>query len=165
MTVTKYYWFSINGIYIYTKWQLYDHWHPISKTIKVRQTKHAGHCWRSKYKLISVFSYGPLHMNMLVLANQQELTYNSSAQTQDVVWKTCPEQWMVGMDRERERVWEICACSVTWWWWSWWYIYIYIYIYIYMCVCVCVCLFVLVCIYITPSLQAQCNTRLIFTWF
>ena len=29
------------------------------------------------------FSYGPLHMDVPVLADRQELTYNSSALTQD----------------------------------------------------------------------------------
>ena len=28
--------------------QLYGHWPPITKTIQVRWTRHAGHCWRSK---------------------------------------------------------------------------------------------------------------------
>ena len=31
----------------------YGHLPPISKTIKVRRTRHAGHCWRSKDELIS----------------------------------------------------------------------------------------------------------------
>ena len=30
-----------------TKQQLYGHLTPITKTIKVRRTRHAGHCWRS----------------------------------------------------------------------------------------------------------------------
>ena len=33
--------------------QLYGHLPPITKTIKVRRTRHAGHCWRSKDELIS----------------------------------------------------------------------------------------------------------------
>ena len=36
-----------------TKHQLYGHLPPITKTIKVRQTSHAGHCWRSRDELIS----------------------------------------------------------------------------------------------------------------
>ena len=36
-----------------TRHQLYGHLPPIMKTIQVRQTRHAGHCWRSKDKLIS----------------------------------------------------------------------------------------------------------------
>ena len=35
------------------KQQLYDHQPPITKTIQVRRTRHAGHCWRSKDELIS----------------------------------------------------------------------------------------------------------------
>ena len=36
-----------------TRHQLYGHLPPITKTIQVRRTRHAGHCWRSKDELIS----------------------------------------------------------------------------------------------------------------
>ena len=36
-----------------TRHQLYGHLPPITKTIQVRQTRHAGHCWRSRNELIS----------------------------------------------------------------------------------------------------------------
>ena len=36
-----------------TNQQLYSHLPPITKTIQVRRTKHAGHCWRSRDELIS----------------------------------------------------------------------------------------------------------------
>ena len=36
-----------------TKQQLYGHLPPITKTIKVRRIRHAGHCWRSIDELIS----------------------------------------------------------------------------------------------------------------
>ena len=36
-----------------TRHQLYGHLPPITKTIQVRLTRHAGHCWRSKDELIS----------------------------------------------------------------------------------------------------------------
>ena len=36
-----------------TRHQLYGHRPPIMKTIQVRRTRHAGHCWRSKDELIS----------------------------------------------------------------------------------------------------------------
>ena len=36
-----------------TRHQLYGHLPPIRKTIKVRQSRHAGHCWRSRDELIS----------------------------------------------------------------------------------------------------------------
>ena len=35
-----------------TRHQLYGHLPPITKTIQVRQTRHAGHCWRSRDELI-----------------------------------------------------------------------------------------------------------------
>ena len=36
-----------------TRHQLYGHLPPITKTIQVRRTRHAGHCWRSRDELIS----------------------------------------------------------------------------------------------------------------
>ena len=36
-----------------TKHQLYSHLPPIKKTIQVRRTTHAGHCWRCRDKLIN----------------------------------------------------------------------------------------------------------------
>ena len=36
-----------------TRHQLYSHVPPITKTIQVRRTRHAGHCWRSRDELIS----------------------------------------------------------------------------------------------------------------
>ena len=36
-----------------TKYQLYGHLPPITKTIQVRRISHAGHCWRSRDELIS----------------------------------------------------------------------------------------------------------------
>ena len=36
-----------------TRHQLYGHLPPITKTMQVRRTRHAGHCWRSKDELIS----------------------------------------------------------------------------------------------------------------
>ena len=32
---------------------LYGHLPPITKTIQIRRTRHAGHCWRSRYELIN----------------------------------------------------------------------------------------------------------------
>ena len=45
-----------------TKQQVYGPLPPITKTIQVRQTRHAGHCWRSKDELISdVLLWTPSH--------------------------------------------------------------------------------------------------------
>ena len=35
-----------------TRHQLYGHLPPITKTIQVRRSRHAGHCWRSRDELI-----------------------------------------------------------------------------------------------------------------
>ena len=83
-----------------TNQKLYSHLPPISKTIEIKRTRYVGHCWRSKTEV--TISDGPFHMNVPVLANQQELTYNSSAQTQDTVWKTRRKLWMIGTNGERE---------------------------------------------------------------
>ena len=45
-----------------TKQQLYGHLSLISKTIQVRLTRHAGHCWRSRDELISdILLWTPSH--------------------------------------------------------------------------------------------------------
>ena len=45
-----------------TKQQLYGHSPLTSKTIQLRPTRHTGHCWRSKDKLISdIFLWTPSH--------------------------------------------------------------------------------------------------------
>ena len=99
------------------------------------------------------FFFGPLHMDVPVLADQQESIYISFVQTQGVVWRTCRERWTIGMDGEKElgkpvqSVWlyndiyiyiRTLGCIL----YSLIYIYIYIYIYIplwvYVCVCVCI---------------------------
>ena len=77
---------------------LYGHLPPVSKTIQIRRTRSVEHCW----KIHVTFSYGPLHMDVPVLADQQEPTYNSSVRTQDVVWITCRERWMIGTNGARE---------------------------------------------------------------
>ena len=45
-----------------TRHQLYGHLSPITKTIQVRQARHAGHCWRSRDDLISdVILWTPIY--------------------------------------------------------------------------------------------------------
>ena len=45
-----------------TRHQLYSHLPPIMKTIQVRRTRHAGHCWRSRDELIrDVLLWIPTH--------------------------------------------------------------------------------------------------------
>ena len=105
-----------------TRHQLYGHLPPIKKTIQVRRSRHAGHCWRSRDELISdVLLWTPTHG--CAKAGRPAWTY-----IQQLCEDTgcCPEDLPEAMnDREkwRERVRDIRATSTTWWWW---YIHIYI---------------------------------------
>ena len=84
-----------------TRHQLYRHLPPITKTIQVRGTRHAGHCWRSKDELISdVLQWTP-HMDVQKQDDQHELTYSNYVRTQDVTLKTCRRRWMIGRSGER----------------------------------------------------------------
>ena len=99
-----------------TRHQLYDHLPPIKKTIQVRRTRHAGHCWRSRDKLIrDVLLWTPTHGH--ARAGRPARTY-----IQQLCEDTgcCPEDLPRAMnDREewRERVRDIRATSAIWWWW------------------------------------------------
>ena len=84
-----------------TRLQLYGHLPPITKTIQVRRTRHAGHCWRSKDELISdVLLWTPL-MDVQVWDDQHELTYSSYVRTRVVILKTCRRRWVIGRNGER----------------------------------------------------------------
>ena len=96
--------------------QLYGHLPPITKTIQVRRTRHAGHCWRSRDELIrDVLLWIPTHGR--AKAGRPARTY-----IQQLCEDTgcCPEDLpRVMNDREewRERVRDIRAASTIWWWW------------------------------------------------
>ena len=50
-----------------TKQQLHGYLSPITKTIQIRRTRHAGHCWRSRDKLISdLLLWTPSHGRAIV---------------------------------------------------------------------------------------------------
>ena len=66
---------------------------------------------RMKWVQVRLF-YGPLHMDTSVSADQQEITYNSSVRTQDVIWKTCQERWFIGTDEEKELVKSMVAAQL-----------------------------------------------------
>ena len=99
-----------------TRHQLYGHLPPITKTIQVRQTRHAGHCWKSRDELIiDVLLWTPTHGR--AKAGRPARTY-----IQQLCEDTgcCPEDLPEAMnDREkwRERVRDIHATSTIWWWW------------------------------------------------
>ena len=101
-----------------TKQQLYGHLTPITKTIKIRQIRHAGHCWRSKDKLISDVllrtpSYGQAKAGRPARTYIQQLCVNMGSSPEDL-----PEA-MDNRERWQERVRDICADGATWWWWWW----------------------------------------------
>ena len=99
-----------------TRHQLYGHLPPITKTIQVRRTRHAGHCWRSRDELIrDVLLWIPTHGR--AKAGRPARTY-----IQQLCEDTgcCPEDLPRAMnDREewRERVRDIRAAGTIWWWW------------------------------------------------
>ena len=99
-----------------TRHQLYGHLPPITKTIQIRRTRHAGHCWRSRVELIrDVLLWIPTHGR--AKAGRPARTY-----IQQLCEDTgcCPEDLPRAMnDREewRERVRDIRAASTIWWWW------------------------------------------------
>ena len=88
--------------------QLYDHLPPITKTIQVRRTRHAGHCWRSRDELIrDVLLWIPTYGR--AKAGRPARTYIQQL-CEDTGW--CPEDQPEAMnDREkwRERVSDIRA--------------------------------------------------------
>ena len=84
-----------------TRQQLYGHLPPITKTIQVRRTRHAGHCWRSRDELIEMYSSGPLHMAVQKQDDQHEHTFSSYVRIRDVVLKTYLGRWTIGRSDER----------------------------------------------------------------
>ena len=105
-------------IYIYALWGV-THLPPITKTIQVKWTRHAGHCWRSRDKLISdVLLWTPTYG--WAKAGQPARTYIQQL-CEDM--GCSPEDLPVAMNnREKwwERIRDIRANGTTWWWW--WYI-------------------------------------------
>ena len=99
-----------------TRHQLYGHRPPIMKTIQVRRTRHAGHCWRRKDELIS---------DVLLLTPAYGRT-KAGRPARTYIEQLCgdtgcsPEGQPEAMnDREkwRERVRDIRASGMTWLWW------------------------------------------------
>ena len=84
-----------------TRHQLYGHLPPITKTIQVRRTRHAGHCWRSKDELISDVllwtpTYGRAKAGRPARTYIQQLCEDTGCNPEDL-----PERWMIGRSGER----------------------------------------------------------------
>ena len=103
-----------------TKPQLYGHLPAIPKTIQVRRTRHAGHCWRSRDELISdILLWTPSHgqgkAGRLARTNIQQLCADTGCSLEDLL------EAMDDREGWQERVKEICAGGgsgggTTWWW-------------------------------------------------
>ena len=101
-----------------TKHKIYGHLPPITKTIQVRRTWHAGHCWRSRDEPISdVLPWSPIYgrtkAGRPARTNIQQLCEDTGCSPEDLPETT--------NDREKwhESVRDIRARGTTWW-----YIYI-----------------------------------------
>ena len=84
-----------------TKPQLYGHLSPITKTIKVRWTRHAGYCWRSRDEFISDVLLWTPHIAKQKQDNQLKPTYSSYVRIRDVALRTCQKRWKIGRSGER----------------------------------------------------------------
>ena len=104
-----------------TRHQLYGHLPPIMKTIQVRWTRHAGHCWRSRDELISDVllwtpTYDQAKAGWPARTYIQQLCEDMGCSPEDLL------EAMNDREKRRERVRDIRASGTTWWWWwcSWW---------------------------------------------
>ena len=95
-----------------TRHQLYSHMSPIPKTIQVRRTRHAGHCWRSRDELISDVllwtpTYGWAKAGHPARTYIQQLCEDTGCGPEDL-----PEA-MNDREKWRERVRDIHASGMT----------------------------------------------------
>ena len=94
--------------------ELYGHLSPITKTIKVRWIRQAGHCWRSRDELISDVllwtpSYSRAKAGWPARTYIQQLCEDTGCSPDDL-----PEA-MNNREEWRERVRNIHASDTTWW--------------------------------------------------
>ena len=95
-----------------TRQKLYGHLPSITKTIQVRRTSHAGHCWRSRDELISdILLWTPTHGR--AKAGQPARTYiqqlceDTGCSPEDI------QEAMNDREKSRERVRDIRASGTT----------------------------------------------------
>ena len=101
-----------------TKQRLYGHLSPITQTIQVRWTRHAGHCCWIKDKLISGVllwtpTYGRTNVGRPVKIYIHQLCVNTGCRLDD------SPSAMADRKLWREKVKWICAISTPWCWWTW----------------------------------------------
>ena len=98
-----------------TKQQLYGHIPLITKTIKVRRTRHAGHCWRSSDELISDVllwtpSHGRANAGRPARTYMQQLCEDTGCSSGDLL------EAMNNREGWRQRVRDIRVDGTRWWW-------------------------------------------------
>ena len=94
-----------------TRHQLYGHRPPITKTIQVRRTRHAGHCWRSRDELINdVLIWTPTY-GRATQDDRLEHTFSSYVSIRDVALKTCQRRCSIGRSGERASRISVLAAS------------------------------------------------------
>ena len=92
--------------------QLYGHLPPITKTIQVRRTRHAGHCWRSRDELIrDVLLWTPTHGR--VKAGRPARTYIQQLCEDTGCWPEDLPRAMNDWEEWTERVRDIRATSAA----------------------------------------------------
>ena len=101
-----------------TRHQLYSYLLPITKIIRVRRTRHAGYCWRSRDELISdvllwTLTYSRAKAGRPARTYIQQLCEDTRCSPEDL-----PEA-MNDREKWRERVRDIRAGDTTWLWWWW----------------------------------------------
>ena len=100
----------------YTRYQLFGHLPPITKTIQVRRIRHEEHCWRSKDELISDVllwtpAYGQAKAGRPARTYLQQLFEDTGCNPKDL------PKAMNDREKWRERVRDIRAGGTTRWWW------------------------------------------------
>ena len=103
-----------------TTYQLYGHLPPTRKTIQVRRTRHARHCWRIRDELISdVLLWTPAYSRAKAgrpaWTYIQQLCEDTGCSPEDL------SEEMNVREKWQERVRDIHGGGTTWWWWWWWY--------------------------------------------
>ena len=85
-----------------TRHQLYGHLPPITKTIQIRRTRHAGHCWRSRDELIrDVLLWIPTHGRAKAGRPARTYIQQLCEDTGLLSWRPYLGRWTIGRSGER----------------------------------------------------------------
>ena len=99
-----------------TRHQLYGHQPPITKTIQVRWTRHAGHCWEKQgrtHKRCTLMD--PHTWPCKSRTTSSNIQFSSYVRTRDVVLKTYLGRWTIGRSGERGSGISVLPSAIRWW--------------------------------------------------